>query len=172
MPRVLRWVVAWLTAEIVAFIAVGAWLGWAWVFLAVIVSGFVGLLLIRSAGGKAVRAVADPAARGSVVAQAGWRFVAGVAIAIPGFLSDIVGLVLLIPVVQARLGRRILESPVVQPWAQARFRSTMYADGDVVIGQVIDDERTATDGGSASTSRVIRGQILGPSAPESQRPQE
>ncbi|MDQ3760909.1 MAG: FxsA family protein [Actinomycetota bacterium] len=56
---------------------------------------------------------------------------AGVLIVLPGFVSDILGLLLLLPPIRALVRRRMLHSA-------ARHTPVRFAPGDVVEGEVVD----------------------------------
>jgi UPF0716 protein FxsA len=90
--------------EIAVFILVGGWIG-LWATLALILSAAVGgTLLMRGAGTNAALRIRTSMAQdgdpsGDIVRMA-MTFVAGMLLVIPGFLTDAVALVLLVPGVQ------------------------------------------------------------------------
>ena len=96
---------AWPIAEIATLIAVGSRLGILTTILLLIGAGFVGLFVVRLQGLRlfsqlqselnAGRTPTGPIVRGAMTALAGFFFL------IPGFLSDILGLLLLLPPVQS-----------------------------------------------------------------------
>lgn len=92
--------------EIAAFIVVGQWLGVLLTLLLVFASFVAGATLIRSTGlafsqmmGRSAGS-ADEASR--LATAASFRMLAGLLLMIPGFLTDILAAVLLIPAVQHR----------------------------------------------------------------------
>jgi UPF0716 protein FxsA len=107
--------------EIALFILVGGWIGlWATLGL-VIAAAFGGIALMRSAGANAAQRIrvsmaqdTDPS--GEIVRMA-MTFVAGMLLILPGFLTDAVAVVLLVPQVQraafAALRRRAQMSGMV-----------------------------------------------------------
>lgn len=90
--------------EISLFVTLGAWLG-LWATLAIVVgTAALGFWLIRRQGDRArldlreaMMSQADP---GSALASGALRVVAGVLLILPGFLTDTLGALLLIPAVQ------------------------------------------------------------------------
>jgi UPF0716 protein FxsA len=103
MPLILAFLVLPII-EIALFILVGGWIGlWATLAL-VILAAVAGTALMRGAGADATNRIrasmaqdADPS--GELVRMA-MRFVAGMLLVVPGFLTDAVALVLLVPQVQ------------------------------------------------------------------------
>jgi len=100
--RVLLGLLLWGMAEIAAFVVVGAWIGVLGVLALVLGSGVLGVTLLRRQGLQAVGQM-----RGGVVmlrpeglGAAGFTVLGGVLLVLPGLLTDLVGLVLLIPFVQ------------------------------------------------------------------------
>jgi len=101
-------------AEIATFILVGGWIG-VWPVLGLVFLAMVaGVLVLRGqgAGGitglrEAVRSGADP---GPLLARGAITVFSGLLLIVPGFLSDLLALALLLPVTQslilARLRRR------------------------------------------------------------------
>ena len=112
------WVFAVIAAlpvvEIMLFMTVGVWLG-LWLTLALILgSGVLGWQIIRQEGVGSLRALQVAAAPDdplTPLADRAMLVVAGVLLILPGFFSDAVGLLLLLPPVQAMaaaaLGRRM-----------------------------------------------------------------
>jgi UPF0716 protein FxsA len=98
----------WPLAEIALFVTVGARIG-LWATLAIVLgTGVLGVWLIRRQGlqagegfRRAMAARRDPAA---ALAEGALGVAAGVLLILPGFLTDAVGLLLLLPPVRAALG--------------------------------------------------------------------
>lgn len=110
-------VTAWALpiAEIVAIIWVAHLIGAGWTVL-LLVAGFVlGLALIQKAGQRSIATLLTSARRGQVptaqLAQSGWVAFGGLLIAIPGFITDVLGVLVMIPIMRRVLGR-LLGSPV------------------------------------------------------------
>jgi UPF0716 protein FxsA len=91
-------ILAWPMLEIGLFITVGGWIG-LWPGLAVVVlTAFLGMAVMRAQGMAALRDVQ----RGGVmpVAHGALSMVAGVLLILPGFFTDFLGLLLLLPFVR------------------------------------------------------------------------
>ena len=138
-------------AEILAFWALGIWLGWL-LAIVIILAGFpIGFALWRNAASAAQLGQPEKA---SVFGIAGLLFV------IPGVITDLLALVLLIPAVHRFLGKRLTAWAGATP--MARFT---YADAgatDVVIGEVVDPPDTT----------VVTGILEPPRNPGSNAPEK
>lgn len=142
-------------AELLAAMLVASWIGWGWTLLLVIAGIPAGMAIMRNAGQASFNAMRVAARTGHLPADSGsshaLQFLAGLLIAVPGFITDIAGLVLLAPPVQRIIGRRIGARLVVAGGG------TSFAPSDVVPGSVVDDAGSAPDG-----ETVIRGVIVNP----------
>ena len=135
--RTAMWL-AYPVAEILLLLWVADRIGWGWTAMLLGMGLFAGVVVMRWAGAKAFRALADPRMRGeafSVRAADGTEqtviappqpgaeqeagralggsallFLAGILLATPGFLSDAAGLLLLLPPVRAAVGRMLARS--------------------------------------------------------------
>jgi UPF0716 protein FxsA len=88
-------------AELAAFIAVAAMIGFAWALALVMAGSLMGILVLRHAGGNHIARVRVALSDGGITAlQAdGSGFLvllAGILLLIPGFITDFVGLLLLV----------------------------------------------------------------------------
>lgn len=108
--------------EVLAFWAVGGAIGFGWAALLIVIGFPVGWGLIRVAG--------DDAARGRTDRAIGVGL-AGVLIMIPGFITDCVGLLVLLPPVRRVLGERM------RAWVELSPIRLGFANGDVVTGEVL-----------------------------------
>ncbi|MDH6119021.1 UPF0716 protein FxsA [Kitasatospora sp. GAS204A] len=161
---------AWMVLEIWVMIQVATATTWLLVLVLLLLGLVVGFRLIKRAGLDAVRAATagTPFERGSGSAggspaeggstgerrppsgNAGLLALAGLLLAVPGFLSDLLGLTVLFPPTRGlwrgagrRLARRAARSaPVGDPLADAlRLQEQMRIhrpDGKVVQGEVVD----------------------------------
>ncbi|MCI9868046.1 membrane protein FxsA [Rhizobium skierniewicense] len=102
--------------EIAGFIVVGKALG-LWLTLGLVLfTSFLGLMILRAGGLGMVRDLQNAGKTGEQPAQAmisgGLRVIAGILLFLPGFITDIIGLLLLVPAVRAlmwkALGSRIV----------------------------------------------------------------
>ncbi len=145
--------------EIASLLVVGSWIGVGWTLLLILAGFVLGLALIGRGGREALSAV-NQAARSRQVADdavtGGFlTVVAGVLLLIPGFLSDVVALTLLLPPVRAMVRRRI------SAWARrqsAQVRVLTVVDGTVVSGPLVDG--TVVDG-TVVDGTVVDGTVEG-----------
>ncbi|HTH97709.1 MAG TPA: FxsA family protein [Stellaceae bacterium] len=100
----------WPLAEIIAFVEVGHVIGLAGVLLAIVLGVAAGMSVLRRSGLRALAALQrgaagnDPQALDEA-AEDGWMALAGALLIIPGFVSDVVALLLLMPAVRRWLVR-------------------------------------------------------------------
>lgn len=91
----------WLLIEIAVFILIGEWIGLAWTLALIILTTVLGLILLRSQSLTVLKKMHEGmrAGRPTVFMNKETPFVmlAGMLLLIPGFITDAVGLVLLIP---------------------------------------------------------------------------
>ncbi len=97
--------------EIALFVVVGRWIGVLPVLVLVIAAAVLGVVLMRSTG-PATAARVQAAMQGrenplAAVGSAAFRVVAGLLFVVPGFLSDALAILLLLPPVQAVLMARV-----------------------------------------------------------------
>ncbi|MCX4744883.1 FxsA family protein [Kitasatospora sp. NBC_01287] len=150
----------WLVLEIWLLIKVASVTGWLLVLLLLLLGLMAGFRLIKKAGLDALRAatagtpfereVAEPKGRRPGGGNAGLTALAGLLLVLPGFLSDLIGLTMLVPptrelwrAVGRRLARRAARTaPVGDPLADAlRLQEQLRIhrpDGKVVQGEVVD----------------------------------
>jgi UPF0716 protein FxsA len=119
-------------AEIAAFVIVGRWIGVLPVLGLVVLAALAGVLLVKSTG-PATAARVQSAMRGRenpllAVGSAAFRVVAGLLLLVPGFITDILAIFLLLPPVQAALIQRVA----------ARGRMRRPADGRIIEGEAVE----------------------------------
>lgn len=128
----------YLIAEVAAVWAVGSAVGFGWTILLLLAGAFVGSWLARREGGKAMTAFLGAARAG----KSGHREVTdgmlialgGLLILVPGFVTDVVGLLLLLPPTRAlfrRRWQRKLEQAAPMG-AFPRVQRVVVVDGEVV----------------------------------------
>jgi UPF0716 protein FxsA len=122
MPVLLLFVL-WPLGEIAAFAMVGDRVGALNTVALVILSGLVGLAVLRRQGLAAVSALRSggPPPAGEVLDGLAVAL-AGVLLIVPGFLSDAVGLLLLVPGVRRSLGA-LLARQISRVGGEMRFRA-------------------------------------------------
>lgn len=135
-----------LIAEIIVFILVGNWIGFGWTILLALVTSGIGLWLFGREGVRALQAMGAAARTGKAPAaaavDAGLVALGGLLIFIPGFVSDVVGLLCLIPATRPWI-RRLILGRVTRTMGPARVRSRRV-DGveappgpDVIEGEIV-----------------------------------
>ena len=141
-------------AELVIFLLVAAWIGLGWTILATLLTGALGWILLTRQGTRALTDLRERArsrqAPGRELGDAGLVALGGLLMVLPGFLSDLVGLLLLLPVTRrparALLGRMAFSRLPVELRGPVRVRS----------------DRTAPVGGATRMAPplVIEGEIV------------
>ncbi|MGI5126448.1 FxsA family protein [Pseudonocardia sp. CA-107938] len=134
-------VLLYLVVEILALVALGSVIGVGWTLLVLLAGAVVGAWLARREGVRAAQALAEAVASrrvahaeltdGLLVAAAGLLFI------VPGLVTDLAGLLLLLPPTRALVRRRLVRAaeeraPVLRT-ARIREGSTVV-DGEVVDG--------------------------------------
>jgi len=131
-------VIGYPLLELVTIYLVAQLIGWGWTLLLLLAGIPAGFAIMRNAGDAAMREVVRASGAGEPVnaSRHTLAFVGGLLIAIPGFWSDLLGLLLVIPFTQrlfrSRAGR----------WIEARFTTVRVPGvhnpgGDVIQGTVI-----------------------------------
>jgi UPF0716 protein FxsA len=138
--------------ELMVFIAVGRRVGFGLAVVAVLAMAMAGIFVIRIQGAltlsrafEGLRSGQSPAldvARGAVLALAGLLFLA------PGFLSDLVGVALLVPPVRHRVAQQWVDR--VQPAARRGPTKVKVKMGKVIYDAPATDTTATTPAGSAS----------------------
>ena len=149
-------VAAWLVLEIWLLTEIAGAVGGAGLFLLLLAGVAGGVLVLRWTGRRAVRRLQATvqAARGGRPAPEEQRgsallVVAGVLLIVPGPLSDVLGLLLLLPPVRTVVGRLVERRirAVVPVWTDPFQRArTGRPDGRVVPGEVVRDGNGEEDG--------------------------
>lgn len=133
----------YLVVELLVLVAIVDWLGFAGTVLLLLVGGAAGMWLVRREGARAAFALADAVRSGRTphaeVTDGALIGLAGLLFALPGFVSDLAGLLLVLPVTRGMARRRLTtlaerRAPVL--------RTAWIRDGHTVVdGVVIDDPR-------------------------------
>jgi UPF0716 protein FxsA len=139
--------------EIVALVALGSAIGLGWTLLVLLAGSVFGLLLARREGVRAAQALADAVSNRRVPTAEltdGMLVAAGgVLLFVPGLVTDLVGLLLLLPPIRALVRRRLVRaaeerSPELR---SARIRSQApVVDGEVVEPDAPRPERLVVEG--------------------------
>jgi len=141
----MAFVLLYLVVEIVALVALGSAIGLGWTLLVLLAGSVIGLWLARREGVRAAQALAEAVANRRVptaeVTNGMLVAAAGVLIFVPGLVTDLAGLLLLLPPTRALVRRRLVKaaedrSPDLR---SARIRS----QAPVVEGEVVEPEPDA-----------------------------
>jgi UPF0716 protein FxsA len=135
MPVLLILFVATIV-ELAVLVAVGHAIGFLATIGLLILTSLAGAALLRREGARTLSAFVEalrarrPPHRelldGMLITAA------GVLVVVPGFVSDVLGLLLLLPPIRALVRRRILRSA-------SRRTPARYTPGDVVEGEIVDE---------------------------------
>ncbi|MFD1747222.1 FxsA family protein [Rhizobium helianthi] len=128
-------------AEIAGFVIVGKWLGVFGTLGLIVLSSLVGIFLLRQQGLAVLRQVNEEGRNGRVPSEAignGAMIVfAAILLIIPGFLTDIVGILLFIPAIRSflwrRLGQRVVVRTTYSRTEQSRDSSYSQSQPDKYI---------------------------------------
>lgn len=142
--RVLMGLVAWSLVEIALFVIVGSWVGVLGTLAIVLGSGVAGVMILRQQGVQLGQALRQNMGAGrEPVAHSGLVALGAVLLILPGFLTDMIGLVLLVPpiraVIIARIGSRLRTATVHQTYARPQ--------DDVIDAVVIEQRRDGEPSG-------------------------
>lgn len=109
IPFVFRF---WWLWELIAFLVVGYFIGYLYAFLLLLLGCVLGFLLIRGQGMAAMKQVKTEPMTGSIMMmqriESSFIMLSGLLLLIPGFLTDIIALICLIPAVRRKLIRKII----------------------------------------------------------------
>ncbi|GAA1772980.1 hypothetical protein GCM10009795_018890 [Nocardioides hankookensis] len=134
-------------AEIYVIVQVGQAIGAGWTIALLFLSGFVGAWLIRHEGARAWRAMREAIAEGRMpateIADGALILVGGTLMVAPGFITDALGILLVLPLTRP-LFRRLLAALVARHLVvgavAVRRPGPGPAEGPVVRGEVVDDD--------------------------------
>lgn len=147
-------IVLWLVVEVLAVYGVARLIGVGWTLLLFVALSALGVWLLRREGRRTWQALRLALRSGQMpsreIADAILVFLGGALLTLPGFVSDVLGLVLVLPVTRpvARIGleaviaRRLLAVGMPVAPGEARVRRRRRHDGgddDVVEGEIVDD---------------------------------
>ena len=156
-------------AEIALIVVAAQRLGIGWTLLALLGTAALGGYLWRREGSRAwaslTEAQADPEEVGKRVTDTALVFIGGLLLLLPGFLSDVLGLICLIPFTRplARRGvQAVLGSMTRNYRTQVTLIDMQLRPETVVRGETVDDQTPPTrtrrpDGGDDAV--IIRGEI-------------
>lgn len=143
--------------EVAVLILVGRLIGVGWTILLLLATSVLGAWLVRREGRRTWRALGEATRKGQMpsreIADAVLVLVGGVLLLVPGFVTDVLGLLAVLPFtrplgrigLEALIARRLIAvvpgaaGPAPQP-GQARVNRTEDTSGEIVEGEIIDDE--------------------------------
>jgi UPF0716 protein FxsA len=139
--------------EIATAYLVALWIGWGWMLLLLLIGFPVGFAIMRNAGDAAFRDAVQQPTPTAPSGRHAVTFLAGLLILIPGFWTDVLGLLLLLPPVQALVRRR------GSAWIDARttmvrMPGVRYPGGDVIQGTVIHRDEPGSDEPPSDLPRI------------------
>lgn len=109
--------------------------GWQIVLLAVVLSALVGLLLVRAEGRHTLARIQRKTTQGELptdeLLDGALLLIAGALLLTPGLVTDLVGLVLVVPITRYPV-RLAVKKFVVVPYADAK--TSGFATGNVYVG--------------------------------------
>lgn len=138
--------------EIAGFVLLGPYLGVGGTLAEIILTGMLGMAIIRRQGFETLVRLRAAATAGEtplpVAADGGVQVLAGLLLTVPGFFTDAIGLLLLIPPVRAiavawmlrRLARSGAGAPASQPG-----RKVIETDYEIIEREVPPDRRIDQD---------------------------
>jgi UPF0716 protein FxsA len=130
--------------EIYLLVTVGQVIGPWWTLLLLVLASVLGAWIVRREGGRAWRALTEALRTGRMpareLADGALVLIGGTLMLTPGFATDAVGLLLLLPFSRP-VARRLLTAVVARRLlgAQTRRRPGPPAGGPVVRGDVVDE---------------------------------
>lgn len=116
--------------EIALFIAIGGQIGVLATLALIVLGAIVGVSILRGQSARA-QSMMQGGLRiqpGTFLAEGAFRVLAGLFLIVPGFLTDTLGLILLIPPLQRAIMRGIAARSTVRS-------SRVYRDADIVEGE-------------------------------------
>lgn len=111
--KVLAFIVLLPLVEIFTFAQVGAKIGGLWTVLLTLATAMFGILLVKTQGLRTLSNVREQLQQGELPAQAVaggiMTFISGALLLIPGFITDALGLFLLLPFVQTAVAASVMQ---------------------------------------------------------------
>ena len=163
-------VLLYLVVEIVALVALGSVIGLGWTLVVLLAGSLLGLWLARREGVRAAQALAEAmnSRRVATTEVTDGLLVAagGVLLFVPGLVTDLAGLLLVLPPTRSLVRRRLVRAAEHRApgLRTARIRSEgPVVDGTVVDGPGVRPDPARPDAGRADKAPpVIEGSIVEP----------
>lgn len=149
VPVLVAVVILLSVAEVWLLTYVGVRIGVPWTLAILVAEAILGAWLMRREGNKAWRALVDAYTTGRMpsgqLADAALVLVGGLLLILPGFITDLIGLVCLLPWTRPT-ARRVIGLVVAREAARSGFDVTSvrspYANGTVVEGETVEGPTT------------------------------
>ena len=134
--------------EIFVLVQIGQVIGAWWTILLLILASVIGTWLVRREGGRAWQALTTALETGRMphreLADGALILVGGTLMLTPGFVSDAVGMLLILPLTRP-LARRLLAQAVARRLLASESRHDVRrpgpsGEGPVIRGEVVDDD--------------------------------
>lgn len=140
--------------EILLFWWVASMIGWGIATLLIAAGIPAGAALMRNAAAKASLVTVTPdQGKPKVARSAALMFISGLLILVPGFATDILGIIFLIPTIGNRIvkafsswiGARMVRMPGYGNSGFTGSQFASYVDGEVILGVVLDPKVEGPD---------------------------
>ena len=164
---------AWPVAEIVLFVVIGGKIGLLWTLAVVFGTAFLGIFMLKREAARGQVMLREAAAGGRVSMREGapigglFRMLAAMFLILPGFLTDFLGLLLLLPPVQYVLSAAVMRRVTVVSAGLRQARPDMR--DDVVEGEweeVPPEEASRISAPQDAGNRRPSGWTQGPEEPK------
>ncbi len=143
--------------EIAVFIQVGEQIGLSWTLLVVIATAILGVNLLKQQGFKAWQEIQLSLAQGQIpaveMAAAAQLLFAGGLLLTPGFVTDVVGFLLMVPQVRLHLARMLIAQGMFKAKQSQGFYHSQTTHQFTNTNSSANDDPTKVRGG-----RVIEGE--------------
>jgi len=134
--------------EIYFLIQVGQVIGAAWTIFLVVATAVIGAFLLRLQGFQTLLRAQDVMARGQIPAMEMMEglclLVSGALLLTPGFFTDTLGFLLLLPPLRRNVISHLLKNStwLFRQKASASFYQRQPHSGDIIDGEVVDDDES------------------------------
>lgn len=130
--------------EIYFLIQVGEVIGAGWTVFLVVATAAIGAGLLRMQGLNTLQRAQLTMAQGQLPAVAMFEGVAlllsGALLLTPGFFTDTLGFILLVPAIRQAMIKKVLSSGQFTMYQAGRTTFTQQRDSNVIEGEVVDDD--------------------------------
>jgi UPF0716 protein FxsA len=135
-------------AEIVAFVLIATAIGWAWTVCLFLATTAAGLLVLRRAGRRDLDLLRSEFARDGFAAIRFDRLgpiAGGILLVFPGFITDVLGALLLVPMIRRGLGARLRGAARPHRSRQSSVVDLTTEEWRQVSESAVDESKPRTD---------------------------